>query len=132
MVLTALLMVAVSGSELVPSPPLEPGYAAAVLAQAEPPKDPDANGRGYLKHAYALASVGTSMAIGGGIGVSLTVASSLSCAARPGCRDEGGSAMGYLLSAPFLILGASMIAFAIPLFIKGFRERFAVPESLLD
>lgn len=95
------------------------------VGKVPPPiEDPDAHGVGFLRHAYILATLGTSMAIAGAIGVSITVASGLSCARSPGCRDEGGPAIGYLVTAPFLLLGVSMIAFAIPLLIKGLRERF--------
>ncbi len=122
--LASLLLLSLTGAEVTLTPPPAPEpNTPELVASPPPPEDPDAHGRGWLKHAFALATLGTSMSGAGGVVMGLVIQSGARCTASTRCSDEGTGAIGLIMGSVFLAVGLSMVAFAIPLFVNGFRER---------
>lgn len=122
--LTALTAVWLSAAEVDLTPPPPPSPAVDLSAPVADEPDDD-RGQGFLKHGYGLASLGGSMTLASAIGLGVVINGAMACRSRPGCFDEGGSAVGYIATLIPLALGLSMIAVAIPLLFKGLRERYS-------
>lgn len=105
--------------DLTPAPMAPPLDLSAHTVVVEPEAD---RGTGFLKHGYGLASLGTSALVVGGVMLGLAMQPS-GCSSSGRCFNETGPTL-YLAGIIPLILGGSMLSIAIPLLVRGFRERF--------